>query len=359
MTDEEGGKPDARMQLLARAAADVSRYELFPLLRQAEAHGTTLPRIGRSRLPAQNVVDLAQAPTLGFAASTLADIRVTPETGRARVRGYWLGLTGPMAPLPLHLTEVAYDEERHASRQPFGRFLDVLAGRMLQFFFRAWADSQPAAQADRPDDDRFAAYVNAVSGANDGASVDSAFPGGVRLHYAALFAGRRSVGAIEDALRHLLGTEVRVQPFDPRWRDIEPEDRSRIGRSGAFATLGRDAVAGSRVRQVADAFRVRVRASSYRDYQALLPTGARFAQVAEALDAFAPSHLQWSLELELAEADIPPARLGGSAALGWSSWLGRRSRSDQEPGTSRADARLRRVRRAATIDGGKRANGRD
>jgi hypothetical protein len=37
--------------------------------------------------------------------------------------------------------------------------LDLLAGRMLQFFYRAWADSQPAAQADRPADDRFADVI--------------------------------------------------------------------------------------------------------------------------------------------------------------------------------------------------------
>ena len=79
---------------------------------------------------------------------------LTVTDGRAKLRGLWLGLTGPMGALPTHLTEFAFYERRYAKTQPFGDFLDLLAGRMLQLFYRVWADSQPTAQADRPDDDR-------------------------------------------------------------------------------------------------------------------------------------------------------------------------------------------------------------
>ena len=78
---------------LADLAADVTRFEAFALYRLAEARAADRPRIGRSRLPAQNVVDMAQAPTLAFPPSTLASIET--RHGRPRVRGYYLGLTGP------------------------------------------------------------------------------------------------------------------------------------------------------------------------------------------------------------------------------------------------------------------------
>lgn len=335
-----GGVDDADTQALLAylrdCATDAARHQPFALLRQAEARAPHLPRIGRARLPAHNVVDVAQAPNLAFPSATLASIDVDGPQRRSRVRGYYLGLTGPMGPLPLHITEVAYDEERHATTRPFGRFLDVLAGRMLQLFYRAWGDSQPAVHADRPQDDRFAGYVAALSGAAEGGT--STFPAAARLGFAALFVGRRSVGAIEDGLRHLLGSEVEVHPFEPRWRAIEPEDRTTLHRGGGFAVLGRDAVAGGRVRQVADAFRVRLRVSSYREYQALLPSGSSFALAADAIDAFAPSHLDWVIELGLAADKVPPARLNGGSALGWSSWLPSRSPA----GGHRVDARLRR-----------------
>jgi predicted component of type VI protein secretion system len=80
-----------------------------------------------------------------------------------------------------------------------------------------------------------------------------------------------------------------------------------------------------------------------RDYESLLPTGPRFAIVSEALDAFAPSHLEWDIALELAERHVPPAKLDGRTRLGWTGWLKPNAKSDR----IRRDTFLtRQVRRA-------------
>ncbi len=305
------------LTFLAAARQQARRWGLFPLVRSAEARAQELPAVGKSRLPSQNVVDLVQSPSMGFADSTLEDIEIV--RGRARVSGLWLGMTGPMGPLPTHLTEFALYEKKYASSRPFGRFLDLLAGRMLQFFYRAWADSQPAAMADRPRDDRFAYYISTLTGAFEGATDRSAFPARARLHYAALFASQRSALGIEDALSHLLGQRVRVQEFQPRWRDIEPGDRTRLGQT--FSRLDGEIVLGRRVRTASDAFRIVIRTPTLRNYESLLPTGARFPLVAEALNAFAPGHLDWDVALELEEKLVPASCLDGRTRLGWTSWL--------------------------------------
>ncbi len=325
--------PAQHLNFLAEAAETAPRWGVFALLRRLEALAAELPRIGRSRLPSQNIVDLTQVPSLAFAERTLETIEL--HRGRARVGGYWLGLHGPMGPLPIHLTEYAYYEARYAKSRPFTRFMDLLSGRMLQFFYRAWADSQPAALLDRPQDDRFAHYLATLTGATEGVSRDSAFPINARLHYAGLFASRRSASGIQDALSHLLRQPLHLLEYQPRWQTIEAEDRSRLG--GQFCTLGVDTVIGSRVRTVTDAFRVVIRASTLRDYESLLPTGKRFAIAAEALDAFAPSHLEWDINVELAQKHAPPARLDGRARLGWTGWLGK-----GPSGSIRRDAHLRR-----------------
>ncbi len=328
--------PSQHLDFLAAAAKTVRQWGLFPIVRGAEARAGRLPRVGRARLPSQNIVDLAQAPSLAFEAHTLD--RLDIKGGRATVAGHWLGLTGPMGPLPIHLTEFAAYEARYAKSRPFGRWLDVLAGRMLQFFYRAWGDSQPVVSLDRPDDDQFSAQLGALTGATRGVSDRSAFPPLARLHYAALFGGRRSAVAIEDALSHLMRQRVALLEYQPRWRDIEPGDRTRLG--NAYATLDGDAVLGSRVRTVSDAFRVVIRAASERDYRSLLPGGARYAIAAEALDAFAPSHLEWDLAVEVGAGEAFPARLDGRSQLGWIGWLGK-------PQDVRRDAHLRR--RATTM----------
>ena len=314
----EDRAPPHHLTFLLAAAKQVKRFGLFAIARGAEARAADLPRIGRSRRPTQNVVDLTQVPTLAFPDSTLREVEL--EGDRVRVGGYWLGLTGPMGALPTHITEFASFERRYATSRPFGQWLDLLAGRMLQLFYRAWGDSQPAALADRPEDDGFASKLAQLTGAAEGVGDDAVFPARARIHYAALFAGRRSAGAIEDAVSHLIGQRVAVLEFQPRWRDVDADDQTQLGRT--YCGLGIDAMAGARARVASDAFRVVVRARSRNDYEALLPSSDRFRMLSEALDAFAPSHLEWDVALEIAGADVRSARLDGSVRLGWTGWLG-------------------------------------
>lgn len=343
----EDGAQAHHLTFLRRVATEARRYGLFPAVRGAEARAPGLPRVGHARRPAQNVVDLAQVPALNFPASTIETVEF--RHGRAQLNGYWLGLTGPMGALPVHLTEFASFERRYAKSHPFGRFLDLLSNRMLQFFYRAWGDSQPVVQADRPADDRFALYLAKLTGATEGVGEHADFPAQARLLYAALFASRRSAIAIEDSLGHLLNQPVRILEFQPRWRDIEPGDQTRLGRT--FATLGGDAMAGKRVRVASDAFRAVIRANSMHEMEALLPSGARFKVASEALDAFAPNHLEWDIMIEMEERHARPAHLDGRTRLGWTSWLC----PDGKSHDIRADAHLtRRAHPARPATGGMR-----
>jgi type VI secretion system ImpH/TssG family protein len=321
----------------------LARSSPFAVLRLAEATEHAKPKLGKARRPALSIVDLAQVPHLGFAPKSLENVE--QRYGRPQLRGYWLGLTGPMGPLPTHLTEFAIYERRYAKKRPFGDWLDVLAGRMLQLFYRAWADSQPAAQADRSVEDQFYKFLGALSGAAEGARANSVFFERARAHYASLFSGLRSAVALQDSLSHLLAQPVEVEEFLPKWRELEPEDQSRLGRS--YCTLGGDALVGKRVYSAADAFRVRVRARSYRDYLSLMPGGDRFSVASEALDAFKPTHLEWSLWVELDEQEIAPAQLDGRSRLGWHAWMKRgetkrKSGAEAVSGSPRADAHLTR-----------------
>lgn len=325
--------PSEHLSFLARAGETARHWGLFPVLRGAEARAPGLPRIGRSKSPSENIVDLAQTPGMGFTGSTIDSIE--QSGGRSRVSGSWLGLLGPMGPMPSHVTEFVQYEARYAKSRPFGRFLDMLAGRMLQLFYRAWADSQPAAQFDRPLDDGFADQLAALSGARDG--VPNAFPANARLYYAGLFASRRSPAAIEDLMTEMLGQPARVIEYQPCWRALEPGDQTRLGR-GDFSVLGQGAMLGGRARIADDAFRVVVSAGSAEDHAALLPGGRSFPVAAAALDAITPGHLSWEIQLELRERDAAPARLGGDTQLGWSSWMLGASESPQW----RGDTHLRR-----------------
>lgn len=340
MVAEPGPTPD-HLSYLRRVASDLRAYGFFPLVRGAESRAPTLPRVGNAKIPSQNAIDLGHTPTLEFPASTLSELEVRPS-GRMRLRSYFLGLTGPMGALPLHLTEYGAYEARYSRDRPFGRFLDLLTDRMLQFFYRAWADSQPAVQADRPADDRFAGYVSAVSGAMDGAGGKRRFPAKSRLAYAGTFAARRSRSAIQAVLRQELGAEVNIREYVVRWRTLRPQDQTRVGRTSHFNQLGAGAMLGRSVRTVEDAFRVEVTAAAHDDYCALAPGGEQFGIAAEVLDALTPPHLEWEIEIQIAEGRARDARLDGEARLGWTSWLAPR-RVDDIRRETRLGARAARL----------------
>ncbi|QUL36769.1 type VI secretion system baseplate subunit TssG [Erythrobacter sp. JK5] len=313
----EDRHPRAYLTFAEKAAKVPKRFSLFALVRGLSARAMDKPPVGRSKQPNQDIVRLKQIPHTHFPAPTLGEVDI--REGRAEAGGYWLGLTGPMSPLPLHFTEFAAYERRYAKTRPFGDFLDLLAGRFLQLFYRAWAVSQPAVQADRPEHDRFASYVDRLTGATEGSHERSAFPSVARLHYAALFASRRSAGAIRGGLAHLLDLKVGLREFVPVLQRIEPGDQTRLGTQ--HNRLG-EAVIGSRAYLVADNFEVKIHARDLGDFRRLQPDGALFRVAAEALDALAPSHLEWSITLCLPQSKVEPARLDGNARLGWSSWVG-------------------------------------
>ncbi|WP_232332927.1 type VI secretion system baseplate subunit TssG [Novosphingobium aquimarinum] len=326
------------LNYLRAMAEDVRGFGLFPVVRTAEAMASDLPRVGTSSGKSRDILKLSQYPSQSFPAPTIEQIAFGES--QPDIQGHWLGLLGPMGPLPSHLTEFAIYERRYAEQRPFGAWLDLISNRMLQLFYRAWADSQPAASADRPGDDPFAWFIALLCGALDATSDKHALPAPARLQYAALLASPRSAVAIEDALSHLLEQQVSIEEFQSHWYPIERADQSRLGK--AYCSLGHDTIIGKRISTSSEAFQVVIRAGSLADYRSLMPSGPRFPMARDALNTFSPSHLTWVLLVELDGALISPARADGTAQLGWTSWLGKGT-----PGEIRRDVRLRKAPRRA------------
>ena len=343
--------PDDLSQLFDAIDADPTAWELFALIRAVEAARPDAPPVGMSLDPAQELIDLTHLPSADFPRTTVAEFKRGKR--RPAVRSQHLGLTGPMGPLPTHLTEIAIFERRIKGPSPFADFLDLVSSRMLQSFYRAWADANPCAQADRPADDRFAARVGATSGATDLRFVTAAerpaydgegFNDWRRLAYGGHIAALKSAAAIADLLSHLLERPVKVCEGVGRWRIIPHDARTRIGRAGAHNRLGIGATLGGHFFAVEWNVAFAVRARSMDDLIDFLPGGLANRLLSEAAEAILPQHLQWDARIEIEEAKIVPAGLG-KMRLGHTSWVapGRKS-------GVRSDLRLaggKAVRRAA------------
>ena len=110
--------------------------------------------------------------------------------------------------LPLTTTEEAYAWLREKDGA-FTQFVDIFQRRFLALFFRAWADSHPVAQNDRPNEDRFRAYIGSMIGV--GAPAFRDIP---KHHYGtphgAVWVANRRAAVINGHFRAIAGKEEGV-----------------------------------------------------------------------------------------------------------------------------------------------------
>jgi len=302
------------------------RFDFFEALRLIECHYADKPRLGKSVKAADDPVRLAQQPELEFAPSTLASFTLGADGFPPRLSARFLGLFGPNGPLPLHLTEYARERIRHHGDRTFSRFADVFHHRMLCLFYRAWANAQPTVNHDRPESDRFAAYLGSLFGIGvPSVQNRDAMPDRAKLYFTGLLAGQtQHPEGLRSLIGHFFGVSVSIREFVGEWMEIATQEQSRLGVSPHSASLGLSVVVGARVWGCQHKFRVVLGPMDLDQYRALLPGGASLVELIAIVRNYAGDELVWDLNLVLRYQEVPSLRLDGGAQLGWTSWLGTR-----------------------------------
>jgi len=312
------------------------RFDFYAVMRRLERSFPDKPRIGDVAARRDEYVALGEQAYLDFPASTIADADRDLQ-GRLRLFVKFLGLLGPQGALPLATTEETYHWQL-ARDDAFPRFLDILNHRFLQLFFRAWADSRPIAQHDRPDLDRFAAYVGSQIGLGSGPFLNrDAVPDAEKLAHAGLLGAQaKSASRLRGLLAGLFKAQVEIEQFVGMRLVFDPADRTRLGRR--HCTLGGDALLGASVYSVEDKFRICIVAKTLEEFSRFLPNGDRCEKLADAVFFHLGDQFEWDVELALPVGEVKPARLGRSGHLGWTSWMS--PNWDASAGTLRRDARF-------------------
>lgn len=301
--------------------AEPYRFNIHALLREMERMFPDKPRIGKSQVLAQEIVDVGQDPFLDFPASNVQRVEIRKgEIPRLRAR--FLGFFGPQGPLPLLTTIEAY-RWQEAGDDAFVRFADIFATRFMQLFHRVWADARPIAQFDRPEDDRFAAYVGSFIGIGTAPYRDrDRVPDIAKLPFAGVMAGRvKSASRLQQVLKGVLGVDVTVREREGIWLEFEESDLSRVGRSAAV--LGRNAYAGSRVFSINDKASIEIRTETLEEYESFLPGGGRFDRLADMVRFYLGEQIDFDIVLALPRKLCPRARLGAGGRLGYTTWTPR------------------------------------
>lgn len=305
-------------------------YELFEALRRLECAFPERARLGRSTRPAEDPVRLRQTPSLAFAPRSIDRFSAQAGEREAELHTFELGLFGPHAPLPLHLTEYAIEREHNERDRTFSAFANIFHHRMLSLFYRAWADAQPTVHMDRPGEDRFRTYIGALVGlASPGMADRDILPDGFKRFFAGrLLSQSRSAEGLRHLLEYFFGVPVKLQEFVAEWMPLPEEAHLRLGGSPAVASLGHSTVIGRRVMGAQQRFRLRLGPLRRRQFVHFLPGGEALQRLIAAVRSYLGEEKGWDVQLVLHRDDVPSTRLGRSGRLGLSTWVGRRMRAD-------------------------------
>ncbi len=307
----------ATQDLEARFAS----YEFFAAMRRVECAFPGLPRLGLAARAADEAVRLGQVPSLTFAPTMFVEAQ-RREDGRLWLGGVFFGVFGPNGPLPLHLTEYAHDRRHNFRDHTLARFADIFHHRLTCLFYRGWADAQPAVQSDRPDGDRFRAYVGALMGVGQATLRDrDAMPDSAKLYHAGRLSSEiKNPEGLEAVLEDFFGERVCVREFQGEWMSLAVEDRLYLGRSQNSSTLGLNATLGRSVWGAQSRFRIVVGPLGLPAFERFLPGSAALKQLTAIVRGYVGFELQWDLQLILKRSEVPGAQLGMGARLGWTSW---------------------------------------
>lgn len=306
------------MSLLDDLKEQPHRFNFYQVLRQMERETPDKPRIGDSSTLAEEVVVPVQDPYVAFPAADILALSET-ATGTPRLHTRFLGMFGPQGALPLHLTEEAH---QWMSRDPaFARFVDILTTRFLQLFYRAWADAHPIGQSERPDEDRFLAFLASFEGiASPALREIGSLPDVAKIPFAGLVNIQvKTARGLEQFLRGHFGVDVEVHQWIGNWLTFEEQDVMRLGTSRAV--IGVNAFLGRRLHSIADKIRLRIRCRNRQDYESFLPGQRNARHLAEAIFFFCGYRQDVEVELGLPAPLAPRICLGRQGQIGWTSWL--------------------------------------
>jgi type VI secretion system protein ImpH len=308
--------------LIAALVAQPMAFDFFRAVRLLEARHRDLPRIGASIDPREDPVRFGQRPSLGFARSTIESF-VDGGTQSHELFVNFMGLFGPNAPLPLHITDYARDREANAKDDTLTAFLNIFHHRLLSLFYRAWAVNQKSADLDRPERANFTRFIGSFFGLGMSELRNrDAVPDWAKLYYSGWLANQtKNADGLETILRDFFLMPVRILTFVGHWLRLPEHSVCRLGEQPETGTLGQSAVIGSRVWDGQLKFRVRVGPVTLAELQRFLPGTETFKRLQCWVRGYSGDEYLWDVQVVLKKEEVPTIQLGGGGLLGWTTWL--------------------------------------
>lgn len=290
----------------------------------------------RTRLRFENSLRLAFPAAEIEALSTMA---AGSEDGADGVAGFaitpaFMGLLGAHGALPAHVTErIAAWQADHDDPAPRA-FLDMLSGRMLALFYRAWhkhrieythGEYEHGGHAHAGSAGGFQRMLLALAVASQAArgSGTTVLPAALFAHFAGLLHQRPlSAVVLERLVANYFGASVRIDEAVGHWDVLAASEQSALG---VNARLGDNTLLGERNWRPDLRSRLRIGPLGRDMFVRFLPGGTAAEALRAILQAVAGPTVGFEVQLILRAEDVTPSRLAGAGPDSAPACLGRDS----------------------------------
>ena len=257
---------------------------------------------------------------LGFPTAEIEGLSRIPAGWGSDVAGFaltpsFMGLLGGHGALPLHVTErIGAWQLEHDDAAPRA-FLDMLSGRMLALFYRAWYKHR-VEQAQPGQADAFLPQLAALAGAPQGreAGAGATLPDALFAHFAGMLQQRPlSAAVLERVLASYLGEPVRIEEAVGHWNVLAAGEQPALG---VNAQLGENTLLGERSWRPDLRTRLRLGPLGRDAFARFLPGGSAASALRAILQVVAEPTVGFEVQLVLRGRDVAPSWLAGSQAPG-------------------------------------------
>lgn len=306
----------------------ISAPDFWGFVRKLENNNHEKPRLGHARNPSDENVRFGQTPYLYLPASDIAQITEGKKAGiDAVIFTYFLGLLGINGPMPLEFTSYVYQRSYSHFDHTWRRFLDTIHHRMHVLYYRAFAQNEQSISFDRPDDDPIKSIVKSLAGLPPDLNFGAANNERIALSYPQAFSfTARNREGLEEVLRRMLKTNVKVKDFIISTYDLDPDDYAQLG-NRKTALLGVSLQIGRTYQSATHKFEVRIGPIDAAAYRVLFARpGALLNLLLQTVRLYLDRPLDYAVVIHFGKGVVPQARLrsagSGAAQLGYSCWLG-------------------------------------
>ena len=303
------------------------RFEFFQAVRLLEKLYPEKQAVGGDAMPQQEVVRFRSRVAMDFPASEVHEINVSADDAsddeRLDLFQNFMAMAGVSGALPMHYTELLFSRLRYRDTAMW-TFLDIFTHRCVSLFFRAWEKYRVPVGYERGDDSFTSYLFDFVGLGTPGLRGRMDLDDESLLPYSGLVTQKpHSRNALENILSDYFSVPVSVEQFFGQWLDLSERDVTLLGR--ANNSLGRRAIAGTKVWDQQSKFRVRIGPIGFTRFLAFLPVGSAYKPLRSIIRFVAGTEFDFDVQLELKKQQVPGTILTTRAVrrpmLGWTSFL--------------------------------------